>query len=208
MSLASSDASILAVAGPAPLRPTLLAVDTCTRQHANLLVPRQIVSGLVGAGACPPVSRVEARACTPTGRGGASVPPLAEDPGGTPTAAASREEAQSSSPADAGRRSPSMPYPRSTPLSSPARAYEQPPRGRAGAGNVLEVDNRMRRGVGRLHAHESRALPWCRGKRHRPLAKRAPRWRPRAAATLPSEEAASLSTVLCARELEVLARSG
>jgi hypothetical protein len=47
MSPASSDASMLAVAVPAPLRPTLLAVDSCTRQHANLLVPGQIVSGLV-----------------------------------------------------------------------------------------------------------------------------------------------------------------
>jgi hypothetical protein len=47
MSPASSDASMLAVADPAPLRPTLVAVDSCTRQHANLLVPRQIVSGLV-----------------------------------------------------------------------------------------------------------------------------------------------------------------
>jgi hypothetical protein len=44
---ASSDASMLAVAVPAPLRPTLLAVDSCTRQHTNLLVPGQIVSGLV-----------------------------------------------------------------------------------------------------------------------------------------------------------------
>jgi hypothetical protein len=47
MSSASSDASMLAVAVPAPLRPTLLAVHSCTRQHANLLVPGQIVSGLV-----------------------------------------------------------------------------------------------------------------------------------------------------------------
>jgi hypothetical protein len=47
MSPASSDASMLAVADPAPLRPTLVAVDSCTRQHANLLVPGQIVSGLV-----------------------------------------------------------------------------------------------------------------------------------------------------------------
>jgi hypothetical protein len=31
MSLASSDASMLTVAVPAPLRPTLLAVDSCTR---------------------------------------------------------------------------------------------------------------------------------------------------------------------------------
>jgi hypothetical protein len=38
---------MLAVAGPAPLRPTLLAIDSCTRQHANLLVSGQIVSGLV-----------------------------------------------------------------------------------------------------------------------------------------------------------------
>jgi hypothetical protein len=52
MSPASSDASMMAVAGPAPLRPTLLAVDSCTRQHANLLVPGQIVSGLVLAIAC------------------------------------------------------------------------------------------------------------------------------------------------------------
>jgi hypothetical protein len=47
MSPASSDASMLAVADPAPLRPTLLAVDSCTRKHANFLVPGQIVSGLV-----------------------------------------------------------------------------------------------------------------------------------------------------------------
>jgi hypothetical protein len=47
MSPASSDASMLAVAAPAPLRPTLLEVHSCTRQHANLLVPGQIVSGLV-----------------------------------------------------------------------------------------------------------------------------------------------------------------
>jgi hypothetical protein len=47
MSPASSDASMLAVAVPAPLRPTLLAVGSCTRQHANLLVLGQIVSGLV-----------------------------------------------------------------------------------------------------------------------------------------------------------------
>jgi hypothetical protein len=47
MSLANTDASMLAVAGPAPLRPTMLAVASCTRQHANLLVPGQIVSGLV-----------------------------------------------------------------------------------------------------------------------------------------------------------------
>jgi malonyl CoA-acyl carrier protein transacylase len=45
MSPASSDASMLAVAVPAPLRPTLLAVHSCNRQHANLLVPAQIVSG-------------------------------------------------------------------------------------------------------------------------------------------------------------------
>jgi hypothetical protein len=38
---------MLAVAVPAPLRPTLLAVDSCTRQHANLLVPGQIIYGLV-----------------------------------------------------------------------------------------------------------------------------------------------------------------
>jgi hypothetical protein len=47
MSPDSSDASMPAVAVPAPLRPTLLAVDSCTRQHANLLVLGQIVSGLV-----------------------------------------------------------------------------------------------------------------------------------------------------------------
>jgi hypothetical protein len=47
MSPASSDASMLAVAVSAPLRPTLLAVHSCTRQHANLLVPGQIISGLV-----------------------------------------------------------------------------------------------------------------------------------------------------------------
>jgi hypothetical protein len=39
---------MLAVADLAPLRPTMLAVASCTRQHANLLVPRQIVSSLVG----------------------------------------------------------------------------------------------------------------------------------------------------------------
>jgi hypothetical protein len=50
MSPTSSDASMLAVAVPAPLRPTLLAVDSCTRQHANLLVLGQIVSGLVHTG--------------------------------------------------------------------------------------------------------------------------------------------------------------
>jgi hypothetical protein len=44
MSSASSDASMLVVAAPAPLRPTLLAVDSCTHQYANLLVPGQIVS--------------------------------------------------------------------------------------------------------------------------------------------------------------------
>jgi hypothetical protein len=38
---------MLAVAVPAPLRPTLLAIHNCTRQHANLLVPGQMVSGLV-----------------------------------------------------------------------------------------------------------------------------------------------------------------
>jgi hypothetical protein len=43
---------MLAVAVPAPPRPTLLAVDSCTRQHANLLVPGQIVSGLVIRKAC------------------------------------------------------------------------------------------------------------------------------------------------------------
>jgi hypothetical protein len=47
MSPASSDALMLAVADPAPLRPTLVAVNSCTRQHANLLVPGQIASGLV-----------------------------------------------------------------------------------------------------------------------------------------------------------------
>jgi hypothetical protein len=55
MSAASSDASMLAVAVPAPRRPTLLAVHSCTRQHANLLVPGQIVSGLVTAD--PPVMK-------------------------------------------------------------------------------------------------------------------------------------------------------
>jgi hypothetical protein len=49
---------MLAVAVLASLRPTLLAVDSCTRQHANLLVPGQIISGLVAvvgreAGALP-----------------------------------------------------------------------------------------------------------------------------------------------------------
>jgi hypothetical protein len=38
---------MLAVAGSAPLRTTVLAVASCTREHANLLVPGQIVSGLV-----------------------------------------------------------------------------------------------------------------------------------------------------------------
>jgi hypothetical protein len=47
MSPASNDASMLAVANPAPLCPTVLAVASCTRQYANLLVPGQIVSGLV-----------------------------------------------------------------------------------------------------------------------------------------------------------------
>jgi hypothetical protein len=47
MSPASTDASMLAVAGSAPLRTTVLAVASCTREHANLLVPGQIVSGLV-----------------------------------------------------------------------------------------------------------------------------------------------------------------
>jgi hypothetical protein len=47
MSPASSDASMLAVAVPAPLHPTLLVVDSCTREHANFLVLGQIVSGLV-----------------------------------------------------------------------------------------------------------------------------------------------------------------
>jgi hypothetical protein len=47
MSPASSDASMLAVADPAALRPTLLAVHSCTCQHANLLVRGQIASDLV-----------------------------------------------------------------------------------------------------------------------------------------------------------------
>jgi hypothetical protein len=47
MSPASSDVSMLTVAVLAPLRPTMLAVDSCTRQHVNLLVPGQIVSGPV-----------------------------------------------------------------------------------------------------------------------------------------------------------------
>jgi hypothetical protein len=38
---------MLVVAVPAPLRPTLLAVHSCTREHANLLVPGQIVCSLV-----------------------------------------------------------------------------------------------------------------------------------------------------------------
>jgi hypothetical protein len=50
MSPANSDASMLAVAVPAPLRPTSLAVDSCTHPHANLLVPGKIISGLVGVG--------------------------------------------------------------------------------------------------------------------------------------------------------------
>jgi hypothetical protein len=53
MSPTSSDASMLAVAGLAPLRPTLLAVDSCNREHANLLVPGQIVSGLVHSASSP-----------------------------------------------------------------------------------------------------------------------------------------------------------
>jgi hypothetical protein len=47
MSSASANPSMLVVADPAPLRPTVLAVASCTRQHANLLVSGQIVSGLV-----------------------------------------------------------------------------------------------------------------------------------------------------------------
>jgi hypothetical protein len=47
MSSASSDASMLAVANSAPLRHTVLAVASCTRQHANLLVAGQIIYGLV-----------------------------------------------------------------------------------------------------------------------------------------------------------------
>jgi hypothetical protein len=43
MSSASSDASMLAVASPAPLRPTVLAVANYTRQHTNLLVLGQII---------------------------------------------------------------------------------------------------------------------------------------------------------------------
>jgi hypothetical protein len=46
-------------------RPTLLAVDSCTRQHANLLVSEQIVSGLVCYG------RPDARVA----RSGPHIPP-------------------------------------------------------------------------------------------------------------------------------------
>jgi hypothetical protein len=49
MSPASTKTSMLAVAGLAPLRSTVLAVANYTRQHANLLVPEQIVSGLVNS---------------------------------------------------------------------------------------------------------------------------------------------------------------
>jgi hypothetical protein len=38
---------MLVVAVLTPLRPTLVAVNSCTRSYANLLVLGQIVSGLV-----------------------------------------------------------------------------------------------------------------------------------------------------------------
>jgi hypothetical protein len=47
MSTVSTKTLILAVVGPAPLRTTVLAGTNYTRQHANLLVPGQIVSDLV-----------------------------------------------------------------------------------------------------------------------------------------------------------------
>jgi hypothetical protein len=47
MSPASTDPSMMTVAGPAPLRPTVLVGAGYTRQHANLLAPGQIVFGLV-----------------------------------------------------------------------------------------------------------------------------------------------------------------
>jgi hypothetical protein len=47
MSPASTKPSMLAVAGPTLLRTTVLAGANYTRQHANLLVPGQIISVLV-----------------------------------------------------------------------------------------------------------------------------------------------------------------
>jgi uncharacterized membrane protein YdcZ (DUF606 family) len=47
MSAASTKTSMLAVVGLAPLRTTVQADANYTRQHANLLMPGQIVSGLV-----------------------------------------------------------------------------------------------------------------------------------------------------------------
>jgi hypothetical protein len=47
MTPTSTDPSMLAVAGPAPLRSTVLAVASYTRQHANLLVSGHIISVLV-----------------------------------------------------------------------------------------------------------------------------------------------------------------
>jgi hypothetical protein len=47
MSTASTKTSMLAVVGPVPLRTTVQAGVNYTRQHANLRVPGQIVSGLV-----------------------------------------------------------------------------------------------------------------------------------------------------------------
>jgi hypothetical protein len=72
MSPDSTDASMLAVAVPAPLRPTLLAVHSCTRQHANLLVQGQIVSSLVrGAHATvAAAAAVRPRPLWPMGFGG------------------------------------------------------------------------------------------------------------------------------------------
>jgi hypothetical protein len=47
MSTASTKASMLTVVSPAPLRTTVLAGANYTRQHADLLVPGQIISVLV-----------------------------------------------------------------------------------------------------------------------------------------------------------------
>jgi hypothetical protein len=46
----------------------LLAVDSCTRQHANLLVPGQIVSGLVQSAELGHV--VQEKVCVCVGGGG------------------------------------------------------------------------------------------------------------------------------------------
>jgi hypothetical protein len=47
MSPARTKISMLTVAGPTPPHTTVLAGAKYTRQHANLLMPGQIVSGLV-----------------------------------------------------------------------------------------------------------------------------------------------------------------